>query len=324
MKQIVENAFFALLRFEINGIELSDSEKNSITPDSLPALFMLSKNHDLAHLIGDALDKNQLLIENSKARQYFFQERNLAIYRYEQQQYELDRLKNVFESEEIPFIALKGSVIKNYYKEPWMRTSCDIDILVQEQDLDRAISLLQQTLKYKTEEKKEYHDISLYSESGVHIELHYSLCENMPNVDLLLSRVWDYAEQKEGKIERILNQEYFVFHIVAHMLYHFQKGGCGVRPLLDLYLLQKNFLFGTKLDDMISQCGIATFYQTMLKLSKCWLENIECDEKVLCVQDYLLKAGVYGTKSNSELADTVKSGSKKKRILKYPFFHILE
>ena len=31
---------------------------------------------------------------------------------------------------QIPFLPLKGSVIRQYYPEPWMRTSCDIDILV--------------------------------------------------------------------------------------------------------------------------------------------------------------------------------------------------
>ena len=57
MQQAVEKVFFALIRFEINGDELCDEIKNLITPDILPALFKLSKRHDLAHLVGDALDK---------------------------------------------------------------------------------------------------------------------------------------------------------------------------------------------------------------------------------------------------------------------------
>ena len=62
MKHKVEKIFFALLRFEIAGVKLSDDVKNLITDDLLPSLFKLSKIHDLAHLIGDALDKNGLLI----------------------------------------------------------------------------------------------------------------------------------------------------------------------------------------------------------------------------------------------------------------------
>ena len=61
MQRVVEKIFFALIRFEINGTDIDNDIKNSITPEVLPALFHLSKKHDLAHLIGDALDKNSLL-----------------------------------------------------------------------------------------------------------------------------------------------------------------------------------------------------------------------------------------------------------------------
>ena len=57
MQRTVEKVFFALIRFEINGSELCEEIKNLITPEVLPALFKLSKRYDLAHLIGDALEK---------------------------------------------------------------------------------------------------------------------------------------------------------------------------------------------------------------------------------------------------------------------------
>ena len=123
MQREIEEAFFALIRFEIKGDELCDEIKNLITPDILPALFKISKRHDLAHLIGDALDRNGLLPDGSEARKRFLQERNMAVYRYEQQQYELEQICAVLEDAKIPFIPLKGSVIRQYYPEPWMRTS---------------------------------------------------------------------------------------------------------------------------------------------------------------------------------------------------------
>ena len=85
MQRTVEKVFFALIRFEINGDELCDEMKNLITPEMLPALFKLSKRHDLVHLIGNALDKNGLLPKNTEAKKRFLQERNMAVYRYEQQ-----------------------------------------------------------------------------------------------------------------------------------------------------------------------------------------------------------------------------------------------
>ena len=114
----------------------------------LSELYRLSKAHDVAHLVGDSLSKcgvfanlpdtleenERATIEKIKAK--FDEQIFTAVYRYENINYELERLKETLEEAEIPFILLKGSVIRKYYPEPWMRTSCDIDILVKKEDLD--------------------------------------------------------------------------------------------------------------------------------------------------------------------------------------------
>ena len=57
----VARVMFALIRYEIGGLAISDEIKNLITRDTVVALYNLSKKHDLAHLVGDALDKNGFL-----------------------------------------------------------------------------------------------------------------------------------------------------------------------------------------------------------------------------------------------------------------------
>ena len=152
MQQKIEKVFFALIRFEF-GAELSQEIKNLIKIDLLQPLFKLSKRHDLAHLIGDALYKNRLLPENSEVKKRFLQERSMAVYRYEQIQYEFEQICSVLEEERIPFVPLKGSVIRNLYPQPWMRTSCDIDVLVKKKDLSLAIGGIVRNLNYT---KKRY------------------------------------------------------------------------------------------------------------------------------------------------------------------------
>ena len=144
MQRMVEKAFFALICFEINGGELCEEIKNLITPDVLPLLFKFSKRYDVAHLVGDALDRNGLLPDGAEVKKRFLQERNLAVYRYEQIQYELEQICETLNEANIPFIPLKGSVIRSLYPEPWMRTSCDIDIFVDESaDLEQALSIIE-------------------------------------------------------------------------------------------------------------------------------------------------------------------------------------
>ena len=62
-------------------------------------------------------------------------------------------LKEALEKAEIPFLPLKGSVIRKYYPEPWMRTSCDIDLLIHKEEADNVVNLF--TEKFGGEIKRE-------------------------------------------------------------------------------------------------------------------------------------------------------------------------
>ena len=150
-----------------------------------------------------------------------------------------------------------------------MRTSCDIDILVKEQDLNRAVKALVDINGYKTDNKINYHDVSLFSPSKVHLELHFNILENKENIDSVLAKVWDYASQSENsEFEHSLTNEFFVFHMLAHMVYHFLKGGCGVRTIMDVYIAhQKLDINNDELYKLLNACNIAKFYESIKEIS---------------------------------------------------------
>ena len=125
-----------LIAYEVCGKSI-DKSQYSLTDEELVKLYKLSKSHDLAHLVGDALIKNNL-IGDGEVKAKFQKQMVLAVYRYEKINYELGRLRKVLNEAKIPFIPLKGSVLRKYYLEPWMRTSCDIDVLVHEEAVDQA------------------------------------------------------------------------------------------------------------------------------------------------------------------------------------------
>ncbi len=151
MEKIIP-AMMDLIAYEVCGKDI-DSSQYILTDEEFAKLYKLAKSHDLAHLVGDALIKNDLIGDGEiKAK---FQKRiMLAVYRYEKINYELGRLRETLNEAKIPFIPLKGSVLRRYYPEPWMRTSCDIDVLVNESDLERAISALTSAAGYKNRFKK--------------------------------------------------------------------------------------------------------------------------------------------------------------------------
>ncbi len=302
-----EELLFCLLSNEICG---NDLPENFDLTDKTAELYRLSKQHDIAHLIGDALLRNKLLPE-SKALIAFREQIVLAVYRYERKNAEMERVSAALEEAKIPFIPLKGSVIRSLYPEPWMRTSCDIDILVKKEDYFATGKYLAEKLNYKTEEYGS-HDISLYSESSVHIELHYSLIEDrfLDSADKVLNKVWDYA-LPVNNTKYCLSDEMFYFYHLAHMAKHFQGGGCGIRPFIDLWLLNHKLEFNKSIRDaLLEDGGLLKFAKNCEKLSEVWLGKDKHDETTAILQEFILNGGMYG---NIENRASVSQGTTKKR-----------
>jgi hypothetical protein len=268
---------------EINLVNLHLSD------DDLKQLYTLSKKHDLAHLVGDALIRHKLL-PDGEIKAKFEKQMMTAVFRYERINFELNSLKETLNQAEIPFIPLKGSVLRQYYPEPWMRTCCDIDILVREKDIDAATQTIEKKLGYRYESRN-YHDISLKSESGVHLELHFSLKENEDNIDRLLSDCWQYASVHKD-YEYSFTPEFFLFHQYAHASYHFLHGGCGVRIFLDICILNRFVPFDrTNLDAFLERCGILKFAQEAEHLANIWFGNAEHTELSRQMECYILRGG---------------------------------
>lgn len=299
MQNRICTGLFHLLKSEIIGAELNQETKKLIVPENLSALYKLSKAHDLAHLVADALDKNGLL-DDSDISQQFRMKRNMAIYRHEQMQYELDELCRVLEEEKIENIPLKGSVIRKYYPQPWMRTSCDIDILVRQDQVKNVVDILTKKYGY-TYAIQTQHDYSLYSPSGVHIELHFILIFHDKSGDDFTKRVWESAVREEGYLykKKMPDDLFFTYHI-AHMAQHvLEGGGCGIKPFIDTLIIQEKMgITLEKSQEELERCGLQTFAQKVIQLSKYWFYGEEIDDTLQEFERYVLNGGVYGTLDN--------------------------
>lgn len=305
---------FALIRSEICKEALSESVCGEITPEVLPFLYKASKIHDLAHLVGKSLDRQGLLSADELA-QKFRKEEMLAVYRHERIDHEYKLICKALESAEIDYIPLKGAIIKEYYPESWYRTSADIDVLVRDDTIDKAVEVLENVLSYTTD-AKEYHDVSMFSKNGVHLELHFSIKEKMDNIDKVLGKAWDYAAPYSEREYRFTN-EFMIFHIVSHMSYHFITGGCGIRTFIDLWLLKNHTVYDINtLAELLSECGLTKFYDSVSALTEVWLGDGEHTQITKALEKYIMSGGVFGSKKNKTVTAQNLSGGKAKHITK--------
>lgn len=313
MNEKEKRIFFALIKTAVAGVTLTDDEKAAFSEEMLPKFYKLSKKHNIAHLIALGLELNGLDAGESEYYKKFEKQKLTALYNQERVNYQFSQQCEVFEKNKIPFMPLKGSVIKAYYPESWMRTSCDIDILIYEKDLKRAISVLKKELSYEGKEDEHYHNVSLFSPDGVHLELHFSIKEAMKNIDPLLQKVWNYSEKKENSESQFRQtNEFLMFHIIAHMYYHFLSGGCGIKAFIDLMLLNKKLAFDkAEVLRMCTSCDIGKFYGAALKLVDVWFNGEEHDELTAFMENFIFKGGVFG---NTTSVAQMKSARQKGRL----------
>lgn len=321
MKNIVAQTMFNCIKYEICG------QKEKIVLPEVSARFLieiykLSKAHDVAHLVGDSLNKSGVfdnlsadIDENeraaiSKVKEKFDEQIFTAVYRYENINYELERLKETLEEAKIPFIPLKGSVIRKYYPEPWMRTSCDIDILVKEKDADNAAEYLQSQLQYGVDRKGQ-HDVSMFTASNVHVELHFKLLDSDFKQVKDLIDVWNGDEiSLLSDSEYQMSKELFLLYHIYHMAKHFVHGGCGIKPFIDLWIIKNKVGFDEeKAQKMLQESGLLAFFERSTDLVNVWFEDKDHSEITQEMEDYILQGGVYGTlKQNLAMSQNKKGG----------------
>ena len=216
------------------------------------------------------------------------------VFRFGQRHDALGKLSTALNNRKIPYVPLKGAVLQYLYPDPNMRTSSDIDILVHEEDIDQAVQAIEDHTAFVFV-KRNYHDV-LMTNSRVALELHFSIKENMENIDKLLSKAWEYAQLTDDGFRYEFTPEYLLFHVVAHMSYHMVHGGLGIRPFLDLWLLRNKSEYNeAEVRRMFADCGILTFYEKCCELVDSWMSGKQVSDELSLLEEYCLSGGVFGS-----------------------------
>lgn len=307
----VTDSLFELLRSVLAEDKELSRGSADILRKNLNLIYDISKRNDIAHLVGFALEKHGLISPDDAIFAKFQEQQYLAIYRCEGMEYEIAAMREVLESNGIDYILLKGAVIRGLYPEGWMRTSSDIDILVRSESIDTADDLLVEKLGYKRYTEGT-HDRSFFSEGGVHVELHFSLLEDnrANNAAGVLKDVWSYAIRTEnGEHEYRLSDGLFYFYHIAHLAKHMEHAGSGIRPFLDLWLINKNMPDHTSEKNELLHIGkLDRFASLCDELSAYWMEGKSASGDVGQLELFVINCGIYGSEENRIAIDRKKRG----------------
>ena len=314
-----------LLRCAALGEKADERIISALTPQILQDVYDVTYRHGLTQLAGDILEKSGVLGSDELSQKYR-KEVFDAVYSYEKLRYETEQISRFFEENGVPFVLLKGAVLRYLYSEPFLRTSCDLDILVHESDLEKADEILQKSLNYR-KISQGIHHIS-YSFGDIKIELHFDLIEKhqAKNSHKIAEKVWDYARVKDGfKHQYILDNSFIYFYHIAHCAAHFEAGGCGIKPLLDLYILKRNIPYETdEIKGLLSKSGLTKFEKYLSELSDVWFSEKEHNSVTEVMEKFIIDGEIAGTEEQNLLLKKYRSGGKAGYVFSRLFVHSKE
>ena len=114
-----------------------------------------------------------------------------------------------------------------------------------------------------------------------------------------------------GKSHLVADLEHAFYHM-AHMAKHFvSTGGCGIRPLLDVWVLTHRIPFDRRSRVyLLTEGGVSAFAQQAELLSEVWFGGAAPTAVTDQMTSYILRGGLYGSMENRITVQQQKQGGK--------------
>lgn len=311
----LEEIFVLLLAREVLEKRVDDSKIRDTlteTPQMLYSLYELSKMHDMAHIICLAL-KNIGAWGDGEVFKKFQRQQNLSVYRCEQMRIELGKVGCELEKSHIPYMFLKGACVSLLYPQSWMRTSSDIDILVKAEDKKAAEDVVVTECGYVSKSHSGT-EITLHNPEGFCVELHHG--NGSRKIEEIPQDVWENATCDEGTYRYIMTGEMLYYHIISHMTKHVAWSGCGIKPFLDMYILEKKLeLDFDKIKLMLEKGKLYKAYKALHRTAEVWFDGAQSDKLTSIIRKHVLMGGSYGNQITGTNMTHRNKGGKVRYIL---------
>ena len=240
---------------------------------------------------------------------------------------EFENMRKLLNSEYIPFSALKGCVLRNFYPIPELRTMGDFDILIKKEQLTDVKRIFSEK-GYSIQ--NDYTGI-VCSKNNIVWEIFYSLEEEFrENTDY-----WDQLFMKNTTINNNIScpdATLFFLHLIVHTGKHFISEGAGVRNLCDISLFLNKYKQDIDFNLVEKGCREQGYYKIYTHIINAVGDWFDADIKNISVPktdsrafvEYMLLNGIFGKHDNSILSQLTKIENKDDNIVSKLFFPHVE
>lgn len=198
------------------------------------------------------------------------------------------------EKQGIPFIPVKGVILKKLYDTESFRSFTDFDIYIG--DKDKETQQVMESLGFELKGRSEY-DTKYFKKPSISFEMHRNLFEDDYSFDGYFDNPLERAVLKpDSKCYYMLKNEDFYIHVFCHLFKHFTFGGCGLRQFMDIYVMDKKLsLDRDYIKSELEKLNLVDFYNTVQQLVGVMFGGEKPDERLLEICDYIFSNGTFGT-----------------------------
>lgn len=221
--------------------------------------------------------------------------------------YELENLKQDFETNGIDYILLKGSITKHLYPDTAMRVMSDIDIFYRNASTDVIVSILSKNGFQIT--KREPKEVAFFKTiNEIKVEMQTQLIDEGYELWFeYLKNIWNKSIQAGNTHEyKMTDEDFYIYHIL-HMAKHFKNGGIGLIHVLDVWILINTYsnMNYEYVKHELQYLGLDIFENNLRMLVNNWFGNYEPDQDTTVTLEllgtYLFSGGAFGLKSQREV-----------------------
>lgn len=197
----------------------------------------------------------------------------------------------------IPFIPLKGILLKELYPQPSMRSFTDYDIYIA--NMGDAVKAVMENSGFAVKDRSG-HDVTYYKNPSLNFEMHSSLFEGKYTFNGYFDEPFNNAVLKENsKCCHLLNNEYSFIYTFCHLYKHFTLTGCGLRQFMDIYVMTNKLkLDFDYIENEIKKLKLTDFYNTVKRVNAVLFDGNEPDRDILEICEYIFNNGTFGIEMN--------------------------
>ena len=296
-----------------DGLSFSDIYKHSVL-------------HDVANIAFYSVQRLQKKPDN-KLYNAWEQKCYNAIQRDIYQSSARKKIVSAFASAGIRSLEIQGTKFKPMYPKPEYRTMSDIDFIVDKKNLKQANDVMR-PLGYEC-------DIFYNLESvakGAHqvtVEIHTSFFDDSSEYLHLFKDAdpFKYASETGEGLCYEADADTFYLYSVCHFLKHFKGRGCGIRRVLDMYYLKKNFsdkIDRQYIESALEKGGHSQTVNDVFRLADAWFGDGTDGSDLNEIKEFIYTSGIHGntlnkTKNMMEKAE-MQGGSAKFKYFKRLLF----